>query len=183
MTLIKHFWKPLAASLAVLAATPALALDITNASFEYATGTRTKMIRFGVQSDDQHKFFASNGNHVAVYWDFTIAQWRANYWMSVPNARKNFWDIGATPVLRWKRDSGKGLYGEFAAGYHYLTSYYDNDGNKMSTRFEFGDHIGLGYVFDNGVDFSMKIQHFSNGGIKKPNTGANFVVAKIAMPF
>jgi hypothetical protein len=183
MTLNKYFWKPFAAALGMLAAYPASAYGLESASFEFATGTRTKMVRGGVQTGVQHEFFKSNGNHVAVYWDFTIAQWRANYWMRVPGATKHFWDIGATPVLRWQRDDRKGLYGEFAAGYHYLTSYYDNDGNKMSTRFEFGDHIGLGYVFNNGVDFSMKIQHFSNAGIKKPNTGANFVVAKIAMPF
>lgn len=183
MNLDQHFWKPFAVALGLVAAHSAAALEIETASFEFGTGTRTKLVRAGLQTNTQMKFLESNGNHVAMYWEFNVAQWRANYWKSVPGAKKNFWDIGATPVLRWQRDSRKGLYGEFGIGYHYLTAYYDNDGNKMSTRFEFGDHIGAGYVFDNGMDLSLKIQHFSNAGIKKPNTGANFIVAKVAMPF
>jgi hypothetical protein len=38
-------------------------------------------------------------------------------------------------------------------------------------------------VFSNGLDVGLKLQHFSNGGIKKPNSGANFAVLRVAYPF
>ena len=53
----------------------------------------------------------------------------------------------------------------------------------MSTAFEFADHIGLGYVFNNKFDLGLRVQHYSNAGIKKPNNGENFVVLRGAYRF
>jgi hypothetical protein len=38
-------------------------------------------------------------------------------------------------------------------------------------------------VFDNKWEVSAKIQHFSNGGIKEPNSGVNYGVVKAAYHF
>ncbi|MFZ6816534.1 acyloxyacyl hydrolase, partial [Undibacterium sp. Rencai35W] len=40
-----------------------------------------------------------------------------------------------------------------------LSDIYDNNGRKFSTNFQFGDHIGVGYVLANGWDLAVKIQH------------------------
>ncbi len=64
-----------------------------------------------------------------------------------------------------------------------VSELYNNDNNKLSTAFQFGDHLGAGYVFNNGWELGMKLQHFSNGGIKKPNSGVNFITVKLARPF
>ena len=53
----------------------------------------------------------------------------------------------------------------------------------MSTAFEFADHIGVGYVFNNNFDLGLRLQHYSNAGIKKPNSGENFVVLRGAYRF
>ena len=57
---------------------------------------------------------------------------------------------------------------------HQLSKFYNNDGHRLSTLFEFGDHIGIGYVFKNHWEIGAKIEHFSNGGYSEPNSGVNF---------
>jgi hypothetical protein len=97
--------------------------------------------------------------------------------------RQNLVDIGLTPVFRYRRDDRRGLYGEVGIGIHHLSGHYDNGGEQLSTRFQFGDHLGAGYVFDNGLDLGLKVQHFSNGGVKEPNSGVNFLVLKAGFRF
>lgn len=181
---LQQVWKCLAVASALCAAQAASAQDFVNGtSFEVATGTRTQIVRFGVQHDFNRSWFESNGRHLSGYWDLTVADWRANYWHSIPGNSQNLVDIGITPVWRWENVSKKGLYVEGAVGAHLLSHTYDNDGRRLSTAFEFGDHIGVGYVFDNGFDAALKIQHYSNGGIKHPNSGVNTVVAKLGYHF
>ncbi len=166
-----------------VAATQAHAHPFTSASVEAGTGDRTKMVRFGLQSAWEKKWFASNGSHLGGYWDVTLSGWRGNRFRNVPGQHQTLADIGLTPVWRWQRDDKRGLYFEGAVGIHLLSKLYDNDDNQLSTSFQFGDHIGIGYVFNNKVDLGLKIQHFSNGSIKKPNDGVNFIVAKASWAF
>ncbi len=159
------------------------AFEVDNASFEIGGGAKVQMVRFGVQKNWQKKYFHSNGTHVAAFWDFSIAQWRGNAYRNTSGQQQHIIDIGATPTFRFQSDNLKGWYGEVGIGYHLLSELYNNDNNQLSTAFQFGDHIGAGYVFNNGWEVGMKIQHFSNGGIKKPNSGVNFLLVKLARPF
>ncbi|MES2300268.1 MAG: acyloxyacyl hydrolase [Pseudomonadota bacterium] len=188
MFVTKKTWNGLAsaASLALLLAAPsAMAADtlLSSASLEAGTGNKTQMIRFGLQSDWSARWFASNGTHLSGYWDATLAQWRANQYRDVAGATQNITDIGFTPVFRFENDSKKGFYAEGGIGFHRLSELYNNDGRRLSTLFEFGDHIGTGYVFDNGWEAGMKIQHFSNGGYRKPNSGVNWLEVKASLHF
>lgn len=160
---------------------PGLAVD--SASLEFGTGNKTKMVRVGAQWDWDKKWFQSNGWHLGGYWDATAAMWRQNRYQNIPGNQKDLYDIGITPVFRYQRDSKLGLYGEAAIGAHLLSDIYDNNDRQFSTRFEFGDHIGIGYVFDNKLDLSLKFQHFSNGSIKQPNDGANLTFIRAAYRF
>ena len=91
--------------------------------------------------------------------------------------------IGSTPVFRWENDNKKGIYVEGGIGASLFSKTYNNNGNRMSTAFEFADHIGIGYVFNNNFDLGLRLQHYSNAGIKKPNNGENFVVVRGAYRF
>ena len=175
----------LAAGLAVFAAQCCVAADnsVDSASFEFATGRKIQMVRFGVQSDWGTRWFQSNGTHLSGYWDTSLAKWRGNQYRDIPDTHQYLTDIGFTPVFRFERDDKKGAYAEGAIGVHRLSQLYDNDGRRLSTRFEFGDHLGAGYIFDNKWEVGMKLQHFSNGGYKKPNSGVNFIVAKVSTHF
>lgn len=184
MFLVKKVWQVLAAVCAITVANSSVAGDqvFDGASFEYGSGTKTRMVRVGLQKDWETRFFESNGTHVGTYWDLTFAHWRGNQYRNIPGATQHLNDIGLTPVLRFQKDSKQGLYGEFGIGWHLLSELYDNNDFKLSTHFQFGDHVGIGYVAGKW-DLSAKVQHFSNGGYKKPNTGVNFIVLKAAYRF
>lgn len=181
-----NFLKLFAAGAALMAAPFAFAADgrlVDSVSAEFATGTRTQMVRVGIQSDWSARWFQSNGTHLSGYWDASFGAWRANRYKNVEGAIQHLTDIGFTPVFRFERDDKKGFYAEGGIGVHRLSRLYDNDDYRLSTLFQFGDHVGIGYVFDNKWEIGAKIQHFSNGGYKKPNTGVNFLNVKASYHF
>lgn len=152
-------------------------------SVEFGTGDKTKMLRLGAQWKWDKTWWRSNGTHLGGYWDATISQWRGNRFRNIPGDTQNITSVGITPVFRFQNDSLKGLYAEAGIGAYLLSELYDNNDQQLSTRYQFGDHIGVGYVFANNADISLKIQHFSNGSIKKPNDGVNFAVVRVSFPF
>lgn len=171
----------LAIGLAFVLARPALAID--SVSLELGAADQAQIARVGLQSQWPEQWWKSNGSHVGGYWDMTLAQWRGMRFRGQNDVRQNITDIGITPVLRLQSDSKKGLFAEVGIGAHLLSDLYDNDGRKFSTRFQFGDHLGIGYVTQNRVTVSLSVQHFSNAGIKHPNPGILFGVAKVAYAF
>lgn len=153
-------------------------------SLELAAGKHhTQLARVAAQWNWDKKWFDSNGTHLSGYWDASLAMWQGNRYKGVDGAKQRFADIGFTPVFRFERSSKKGPYVEAGIGLHLFSELYDNDGRRLATAFQFGDHIGAGYVFSNGLDLGLKLQHFSNGGIKTPNGGADFAVLRAAYAF
>lgn len=161
----------------------AAAATVDGISLEAGGGAKVQMLRVAVQKYWTRKYFQSNGTHIGAYWDFSLAQWRGNAYKDVDGQHQNITNIGVTPVLRFQSDSLKGWYVEGGIGFNLLSERYDNDSNFLSTNYQFGDHVGVGYVFDNKWELGMKLQHFSNGGFKKPNSGVNFLLVKLARPF
>jgi lipid A 3-O-deacylase len=181
----KKRWNAIVALAALLAmqSIHAAVPSLDSASLEFGTGNKTQMVRVGAQSDWSVRWLQSNGTHLSGYWDASVAEWRANQYQNVAGATQNITDIGFTPVFRFESNSKKGFYAEGGIGVHRLSKLYDNDGRRLSTLFEFGDHVGAGYVFDNKWEFGMKIQHFSNGGYRKPNSGVNWLEVKTSYHF
>lgn len=155
---------------------------VDSASVEFGNGNKTKMVRIGAQWKWNKQWWQANGAHLGGYWDVTLAHWRGDRFQNIPQATQNINAIGITPVLRYQRDSLKGFYAEVGIGAHLLSALYDNNSRQLSTRLQFGDHLGLGYVFRNKLDLSLKFQHFSNGSIKKPNDGVNFGLIRLSYP-
>lgn len=170
----------LVAVASLFAIQPAFAFDSVSA--ELGVGSHVKMLRLGVQSKWDSQWWRSNGTHIGGYWDTTLQYWRGTRFQNVPGRTQGITAIGITPVFRWQKDSGEGLYAEAGIGAHLLSDLYDNDGRQLSTRFQFGDHLAIGYVKD-ALDVKLKIQHFSNGSIKKPNDGVNFLVFSASYRF
>ena len=179
--------KSLCAALAAFVVTqPVLAADNTPfdaVSSDIATGTRTQMVRVGLRSDWSARWFQSNGTHLSGYWEASAGAWRANRWQDVEGRHQNLWDVGITPMFRFENDSKLGMYYEGGIGMHRLSKIYDNDTYRLSTHFQFGDRLGIGYVLDKHWEFGAKLEHFSNGGYKKPNAGVNFVALNASYHF
>ena len=173
-------WYAAAAIAAVSIAAPAFAAD--SAALEVGTGNKTQFIRARAQWLWDKQWFSTGGRHLGGYWDATLMQMRGNAYQG-RDATQNITVIGITPVFRWQSDTRKGFYAEGGIGAHYFSSIYDNNNRSFSTNFQFGDHLGVGVVTNDGWDIGLKIQHYSNGGYKHPNPGANFVVLKAGKTF
>lgn len=175
--------KFIAALAALLVSLPCFAVDLDSASLEAGSGSQVRMLRVGVQSNFAPRWFQSNGTHLSGYWDAAVAEWRGNAYRNVKGERQYITIFGLTPVFRLQADDLKGWYLEAGIGANLLTKLYDNNDDHLSTSFQFNDHLGAGCVFNGGWDVGIKLEHFSNGGIKKPNSGVNFVLLKVARKF
>jgi lipid A 3-O-deacylase len=181
----KIFWKPVLALGALLAMQPGFAADALadSAALEIGSGAKVQMVRFSAQKNWQKSWFESSGYQLSGYWDANLAQWRGNAYRNVSGQHENITVVGLTPVFRFQRADKRGWYAEGGIGVALFSKLYDNDDNRLSTAFQFADHLGAGYVFDNKWELGARIQHYSNGGFKKPNSGVNLLVVKAAYRF
>ncbi|MDB5989563.1 MAG: hypothetical protein JWQ10_966 [Herbaspirillum sp.] len=175
-----------AAALLMVFQAPSYAID--SGSLEVGTGNQTTVVRAAVQWQWKNTaWWQSNGTHISGYWDLSVADWLEKNYNSVngvgTDSHHSLWDVGFTPVFRFERDDRKGPYAEGGVGLHLASELYNNNDKHFSTAFQFGDHIGAGYVFTNGIDLGFRLQHLSNGGIKHPNGGVNYALVRVAYPF
>ena len=154
-----------------LAALPARAVD--GVSFEVGNGDGVDMARVGVQWDWGKRWFQGANWHLGGYWDVALGYWDRG--RVRPGEHSSLFDIGVTPVFRIQPNALVGPYLEAAVGFHLLSHTSIGD-RRMSTAFQFGDHIGVGYRFGakGGFDLGYRFQHLSNASIKRPNPGINF---------
>ena len=116
------------------------------------------------------------------WWVPTLVEFGTGIWR-VPNlggATQRF-DLHATPV--WRADFSR-TYVEGGIGAYILSHTINNDTTHMSTSFEFGSHIGAGLRLGERREtrVGIALQHLSNGGIKEPNSGVNFVLLSASFP-
>jgi len=152
-------------------------------TLEAGGGNHTEVLRLAGQWNWERQWWKSNGTHIGGYWDVNVARWRSTRFENRPGAVQNITAFGITPVFRWQSDTGSGLYGEAGIGLRYLSDLYDNNGRQLSTNFEFSSQLGAGYAFPGHWDIGLLFQHFSNGGIRHPNSGVNFGVVRVRYRF
>jgi lipid A 3-O-deacylase len=182
MTKINIAWKILTIGCA-LGGMHGASQAVDSVSFEFGSGNQTDMIRVGSQWKWNSQWWRSNGTHIGGYWDLNLSQWRGKRFQNASDKTQNITAIGITPVFRFQNDSLKGFYIEAGIGAYLLSELYNNNAKKLSTGFQFGDHLGIGYVFQSNLDLGLSLQHFSNAGIKEPNNGVNFTIARISYSF
>ena len=160
-----------AALAAMIASGSALALGM---SVELGTGDDADMGRIGVQWWEwQSQRLRTENWHLGGYMELSAGYWRQRD--AQAGEHSSLTDVGLTPVLRVQPNSLAGPYAEIGLGMH-LLSHSSIGGTRMSTAFQFGNHIGLGYRFGakESFDLSYRFQHLSNASIKRPNAGINF---------
>jgi hypothetical protein len=130
---------------------------------------RTSVLRLALQDEWRKGSPAGPEWRLAGYWELSAAIW--------DNHDASSADLGLTPVFRIERES---LYLEGAIGFH-LVSRHISAARVFSTALQFGDHLGAGLRFGEGgcYDLGIRVQHMSNGGIRKPNPGINFVLLRL----
>jgi hypothetical protein len=146
-------------------------------------GTPTQAMTFGAQwTLPWQRAWA--GGLLSSYVDASIGRWRT----SDEGVETTAWvtQLGVTPVLRYRFDGGDSpWFGEAGIGVNVLAPVFRDGDRRFSTAFNFGDHVALGRSFGAGgaQEVSLRLQHFSNAGIKHPNPGINFVQIRYAVAF
>lgn len=87
-----------------------------------------------------------------------------------------FTDFGLTPVVRYRFQRSR-LFVEAGIGVHFVSPLYVNGDRHFSTRWNFGDHLAIGGRFGerDRHELALRLQHYSNGGVRKPNPGEDFL--------
>lgn len=121
-------------------------------------------------------FKLSQGGGKSFYWDFFVSQWQA------PNPgdteTRSYTQIGAIANFRHRFDQGASpWFVEAGVGGTVMDRTYRTPERVFSTRFQFTEQLGVGRSFGSRGEHevSVRLQHFSNADIKKPNPGENFV--------
>lgn len=122
------------------------------------------------------------GGVVRGHWDFYASQWRADG----ATGRVHSTVLGVSPTLRLRHGGGHSAwFTEAGLGINYASPRYVTLHKAFSTRFNFASHLAVG--FNHGTqrqhEWQLRIQHTSNGGVKKPNPGQNFVQLRYALHF
>ncbi len=162
-----------------LSAVPATAVD--GISVEIGGGDGTDIGRIAIQWDWNKRWFQGSEWHLGGYWELALGHWRYD---AVPGQNREITEIGLTPVLRLQRNELTGPYAEAGVGIHLLSETRIGD-KRLSTQFQFGDHVGVGYRFGarSAWDVGYRYQHLSNASIKKPNNGINFHQVRLQYHF
>jgi lipid A 3-O-deacylase len=161
-----------------LAGAPAQAVD--GVSIE-AGRDGADMARVGVQWGWKSRWFQGGSWHVGGYWDLALGQWRHKF---LPGSNEDITEIGLTPVFRLQQNNLKGPYLEAGIGVH-LLSRTSLANKRFSTRYQFGEHIGVGFRFGarSAFDLGYRFQHLSNADIKRPNDGISFHQLRLQVHF
>jgi lipid A 3-O-deacylase len=156
---------------AAIASAPAFAID--GFAVEAGRGEGIDMGRIAVQWDWNRELLRMSDWQLGGYFDLAIGQW--HHGDVRPGQNDNITEIGLTPVFRVEGTSRTGPYLEAGIGFHLLSHTQIGD-KRVSTAFQFGDHLGFGYRFGakSAFDLGYRFQHLSNASIKRPNPGINF---------
>ncbi len=117
------------------------------------------------------------GGDVSFYGDFFVGGWRAT--RPAGDGKNNYFQIGAIANARYRFAEGRSpWFVEAGIGGLVMDSLYrTTQGREFSTAFQFTEVLGVGLSFgaQREHEVALRLQHVSNGGIKEPNPGENFV--------
>ncbi|MFT4266786.1 MAG: acyloxyacyl hydrolase [Xenophilus sp.] len=119
---------------------------------------------------------------LSFYWDLFVSHWRA----PADSLRRDYAQLGAIGTWRLRFDQGRSpWFVEAGVGGSALDHLYHTPSRDFSTAFQFTEALGAGYSFgERGQhELSLRLQHFSNADIKRPNQGENFVRLRYAYRF
>lgn len=111
--------------------------------------------------------FKNGWGRVGLTLEFGVSYWEAKRYRS-----KSMGQIGAIPMLRWWPTER--FYLELGSGPTML-SRSEFAGHDLSTRLQFGSHVGTGLLINKVHRLGIRYSHYSNASIKKPNPGLDLL--------
>jgi lipid A 3-O-deacylase len=123
------------------------------------------------------------GGQFTAYTELSVAHWRAR---SFGGGHQSLTQLSLVPMLRYRFDEGRSpWFAEFGIGATVTDRLYNTPCKAFSTRWNFSDNFAVGRSLGAGQrhELSLRLQHISNGDIKKPNPGEEFLQLRYAMRF
>jgi lipid A 3-O-deacylase len=131
-------------------------------------GASTDAQTLGVRMPTDVRFCSGR---LALSVDGYASRWHAE---ALPGERDNFTQLGLVPMLRWRFDEGRSpWFVEGGVGVSYLVNGYRTRNKEFGSRWNFSDHLGVGYSFGRH-EIGVYVKHVSNAGLKDPNPGETF---------
>lgn len=123
------------------------------------------------------------GYPVTSHWDMSLSMWNSE--RMEQEGTRNIAVLGLAPVMRLHSKSQYPWFVEAGLGGYVSNHLYESRDKRFSTAFNFGTHIGVGYFtgMRRENEWSLRLEHFSNASIKKPNPGENFLQLRYARHF
>ena len=123
------------------------------------------------------------GYPVTAHWDMGLSIWNAE--RQYGGSRRNIAVLGLSPTLRLHSKSVTPWFVEAGIGGYLSNQLYQSQDKRFSTAFNFGSHIGVGFFSgpQRENEWMLRVEHFSNASIKKPNPGENFIQLRYARHF
>jgi lipid A 3-O-deacylase len=124
------------------------------------------------------------GGEFTSHGEVFLSQWSAD--ARTGGGRDTYLQLGLVPMLRWRPAAGQSpWFVEAGIGVSVLDQRFATPEKTFSTRLNFSDNLAVGRIFgDRGQhELSLRWQHTSNAGIKKPNPGLDLVLVRYGMRF
>ncbi len=124
-----------------------------------------------------------NAGPLSSHWDLSLNVWRAP---DSDGGRRTFTQFAGLYV--WRHSIGgkaSPWFLDLGLGASLFDQVYATRSRRFSTAFQFTEALGIGYIFGPGdaYEVSLRAQHVSNGGIKKPNPGEDVIRLRFAARF
>lgn len=119
----------------------------------------------------------------SLYWDLFLGNWSTR---AQDGGRSSFAQAGA--VLTWRYrflDASSSWFAELGLGGSLMDRLYQTPERQFTTTFQFTELLGVGLSLgdDGRQELGLRLQHFSNAGIRKPNPGETFVRVRYTYRF
>lgn len=132
---------------------------------------------------DWDKTWSIGSGRVSGYWEASIARW------SYPGETGRSTSLGKlefAPMFRYRPSDGASRWFiEGGIGLTLMNRMFVSDRKRFSTRYNFGDHLGIGRNFgaQGQYELAVRVEHVSNAGIKEPNPGESLVQLRFSYGF
>ena len=117
-------------------------------------------------------------------WDIAVGRWRAD--LDAEEGDENrVTQLSVVPTLRVFGPSRRGWYGEIGSGPAMVMPVFKSRDRSFSTEFNFQSQLALGYTLGDRAehDIGLRIEHFSNAGIRDLNPGLEFASLRYTYRF
>lgn len=125
----------------------------------------------------------AGGGEFSVQTELFASHWRAP---GLDGSRQGYVQLGLLPLLRFRLDEGRSpWFVEGGIGVSVTDGLFTTPGRTMSTRWNFSDSLALGRNFggQDRHEVSLRWQHTSNAGLKKPNPGLDLLMLRYSARF